>query len=303
MTARADDGKPVFVEANEIRLCCQALGDPGGEPLLLISGLGGQMINWRDELCGELTRRGFRVIRFDNRDVGLSTHLDGAGVPDPAAVAAAAGRGEPVQVPYTLEEMAADAAGLLDALGIDAAHVTGSSMGGRIGQHLAVRHPERVRTLTSLVSHMGEPGFPPPNPDAVAFLTRLAPPDREGYIAYSLELSRALGGRLPLDESYAGAAAARAYDRAFHPDGVARQYAAFVATGSLKEELRRLEVPTLIVHGSDDPLISLDAAAAMAEAMPRAELLVVDGMGHAVNECPEAWPPILDAFTRHARKG
>lgn len=303
MTARADDGKPVFVEANGIRLCCQALGDPGGEPLLLISGLGGQMINWRDELCGELTRRGFRVIRFDNRDVGLSTHLDGAGVPDPAAVAAAAGRGEPVQVPYTLEEMAADAAGLLDALGIDAAHVTGSSMGGRIGQHLAVRHPERVRTLTSLVSHMGEPGFPPPNPDAVAFLTRLAPPDREGYIAYSLELSRALGGRLPLDESYAGAAAARAYDRAFHPDGVARQYAAFVATGSLKEELRRLEVPTLIVHGSDDPLISLDAAAAMAEAMPRAELLVVDGMGHAVNECPEAWPPILDAFTRHARKG
>lgn len=303
MTARADDGKPIFVEANGIRLCCQTLGDPAGEPLLLISGLGSQMINWRDELCGELTRRGFRVIRFDNRDVGLSTHLDGAGVPDPAAVAAAAGRGEPVEVPYTLEEMAADAAGLLDALGIDAAHVAGSSMGGRIGQHLAVRHPGRVRTLTSLVSHMGEPGFPPPNPDAVAFLTRPAPSDREGYISYSMELSRVLGGRLPLNEAYASSTAARAYDRAFHPDGVARQYAAFLATGSLKEELRRLEVPTLIIHGSDDPLISLDAAAAMAEVTPRAELLVVEGMGHAVNECPEAWPPILEAFTRHARKG
>ena len=303
MTEGAEHGKPDFVEANGIRLCCEVLGDPGGEPLLLISGLGGQMINWRDGFCGEFIRRGFRVIRFDNRDVGLSTHLDEAGVPDPAAVAAAAARGEPVEVPYTLEDMAADAAGLLDALGIEAVHVTGSSMGGRIGQHLAVRRPERVRTLTSLVSHMGEPGFPPPRPEAVALLSRPAPSDREGYVAYAMELSRVLGGRLPLDEAYARAAAARAYDRAFHPDGVARQYAAFLATGSLKEGLRRLDVPTLIVHGSDDPLISLDAAAAMAEVTPRAELLVVDGMGHAVNECPQAWPPVLEAFTRHARKG
>jgi len=303
VTASPDDRKAAFVEANGIRICFEALGDPAGEPLLLISGLGGQMINWRDAFCGGLTGRGFRVIRFDNRDVGLSTHLDGAGVPDPAAVAEAAARGEPVEVPYTLEEMAADAAGLLDALEIEAAHVMGSSMGGRIGQHLAVRRPERVRTLTSMVSHMGEPGFPPPRPEAVALLSRPAPPDREGYVAYSMELSRVLGGRLPLDEAYASAAAARAYDRAFHPDGVARQYAAFLGTGGLKEGLRRLEVPTLIVHGSDDPLISLDAAAAMAEVTPRAELLVVDGMGHAVNECPAAWPPILDAFTRHARKG
>jgi pimeloyl-ACP methyl ester carboxylesterase len=303
VTERDQEKQPAFVDAGGVRLCYETLGDSDGEPLLLISGLGGQMINWRDAFCSELTRRGFRVIRFDNRDVGLSTHLDEAGVPDPDAAAAAAAQGEPARVPYTLEEMAADAAGLLDALGIDASHVMGSSMGGRIGQHLAVRRPERVRTLTSLVSHMGEPGFPPPSPEAVAFLTRPAPADRTGYLGYAMELSRVLAGRLPLDEGYARSAAARAYDRAFDPDGVARQYAAFVATGSLKEELSRLEVPTLIVHGSDDPLISLDAAAAMAECMPRAELLVIDGMGHGVNECPEAWPPLLEAFARHARKG
>jgi pimeloyl-ACP methyl ester carboxylesterase len=150
---------------------------------------------------------------------------------------------------------------------------------------------------------MGEPGFPPPSPEAVAFLTRPAPADREGYLSYSMELSRVLAGRRPLDEDYARSVAGRAYDRAFHPDGVARQYAAYVATPSLKEELSRSDVPTLIIHGSDDPLISMDAAAAMAETMPRAELVVIEGMGHGVNECPDAWPPILEAFARHARKG
>lgn len=294
--------EPAFVEANGIRLCYQALGDPEAEPLLLVSGLGGQLINWRDELCMELTNRGFRVIRFDNRDVGLSTHLDEAGTPDPGAVARAAERGEPVEVPYTLADMAEDAAGLLDALGIATAHVIGSSMGGRIGQLLAIRHPERVRTFTSLVSHMGEPGFPPPNPDAVAFLTRPAPADRQGYMHHSMELSRTLSGRIPLDEAYAWSQAGRAYDRAFHPAGVARQYAALVSAESAREALGRVEIPTLIIHGSDDPLIPPDAARAMADAMPNAELLVIVGMGHAVNECPKAWPPILEAFARHARR-
>lgn len=295
--------KSAFVEANGIRLCYQVLGEPAAEPLLLVSGLGGQLINWRDEFCGELTDRGFRVIRFDNRDVGLSTHLDGAGTPDPGVVARAAERGEAVEVPYTLADMAEDAAGLLDALGIEEAHVMGSSMGGRIGQLLAILHPERVRTLTSLVSHMGEPGFSPPNPDAVALLTRPAPADRQGYVSYSMELSRALSGRKPLDEAYAWAQAGRAYDRAFHPAGVARQYAALVSAQSSKEALRRVETPTLIIHGSDDPLIPLDAARAMADVLPKAELLVIDDMGHAVNECPKVWPPILEAFTRHAQRG
>jgi pimeloyl-ACP methyl ester carboxylesterase len=297
----ASDG-PAFVAANGIRLCYQVLGDPAAEPLLLVSGLGSQLINWRDEFCGELTDRGFRVIRFDNRDVGLSTHMDGAGTPDPEAVGRAAARGEPVDVPYTLADMAEDAVGLLDALGIEATHVMGSSMGGRIGQLLAILHPERVHTLTSLVSHMGEPGFPPPNPNVVSFLTRPAPADREGYMHYSMDLSRALTGRNPLDEAYAWAQAGRAYDRAFHPAGVARQYAALVSSESAKEALRSVEVPTLIVHGIDDPLIPLDAAQAMADVMFHAELLVIDGMGHAVNECPEVWPPILEAFTRHAMR-
>ncbi len=302
MTARTDAAEPAFVEANGIRLCVQVLGDPAAEHLLLISGLGSQLINWRDELCGELVDRGFRVIRFDNRDVGLSTHLDGAGVPDPEAVARAMRRGEPPRVPYSLEDMAEDAIGVLDALDIPSAHVMGSSMGGRIGQLLAVRHPERVRTLTSLVSHMGE-GHTPPDPDAVALLTRPAPADREGYLHYSVELSRALNGRGPLDEAYAWTQAGRAYDRAFHPDGVVRQYAALLSAGSAREALSRLRTPTLIVHGGDDPLIPVEAARSMAEAMPRAELLVIEGMGHAVNECPRVWPPILEAFTRIARRG
>ena len=297
----AGDG-PAFVEANGIRLCYQVLGDPAAEPLLLVSGLGSQLINWRNELCGELTNRGFRVIRFDNRDVGLSTHMDGAGTPDPKAVARAAAEGKPVDLPYTLADMAEDAAGLLDALGIEATHVMGSSMGGRIGQLMAILHPERVHTLTSLVSHMGEPGFPPPNPNAVSLLTRPAPADREGYIHDSMDLSRTLSGRKPLDEAYAWAQAGRAYDRAFHPAGVSRQYAALMSAESAKEALQSVEVPTLIVHGSDDPLIPLDAARAMADVMPHAELLVIDGMGHAVNECPTVWPPILEAFARHAMR-
>ncbi len=292
-----------FADSNGLRLCYEVLGDPSAQPLLLVSGLGGQLINWREEFCAELTSRGFRVIRFDNRDVGLSTYMDHAGMPDPAAVARAAARGEPIEVPYTLQDMAEDAAGLLDALDIGEAHVMGSSMGGRIGQYLAVRHPERVLTLTSMVSHMGEPGHPPPDPDAVALLSRPAPAEREEYMHYSMELSRVLSGRRPLDQAYAWSQAGRAYDRAFHPEGTARQYAALMAAGSAKEALGNLNIPTLIIHGSDDPLIPLGAAQAMAEVMPRAELLVIEGMGHAVNECPKVWPPILETFTRHARSG
>ena len=288
-----------FAEANGIRLCYEILGDPASPPLLLISGLGSQLIQWRDELVGELAGRGFRVIRFDNRDTGLSTHLDETGLPDLDAVARAMERGETPSLPYTLRDMAADAAGLLKALNIESAHVAGASMGGRIAQFMAMDHPERVRTLTIMVSHMGDPAYPPPSAEAVASLRKPAPADREGYQGYSVALSRLLCGRLPLDEAYARAKAGAAYDRAFHQSGVARQLAALTGEGNAVEALRRLAVPTLVIHGSDDPLISVDAARAMAEAVPGAELLVIEGMGHTVNECPAAWPGILDAVARH----
>lgn len=300
--ARNAGGKPSFVEANGVRLCYEVLGDTGAEPLLLLSGLASQMINWRDGFCGGLLERGFRVIRFDNRDIGLSTFLDETGVPDPDAVAAAVARGEPPEIPYTLMDMAEDAAGLLDAMGLDAAHVLGSSMGGRIGQYLAIRHPERVLTLTSMVSHMGEPGYPPPDPDVLALLTTPAPRDRQGYVSYYTEVCRAMRGRIPLDEAHARTQAGRLYDRGFNPDGAARQYAALLAAGSAREELSRLETPTLIINGTDDPLISPDAARAMADVMPYAEFLLIEGMGHSVSECPDVWPVIISAVSSHAAK-
>jgi pimeloyl-ACP methyl ester carboxylesterase len=159
--------------------------------LLLIAGLGGQMIEWDDEFCAQLARRGYRVIRFDNRDVGLSTKLDDAGVPDIPALMQAAARGEPLQVPYLLQDMADDAASLLDALNIASAHVVGHSMGGMIAQELAIRHPARVRTLTSIASTTGNSSLPPPALEAMAVLMTPPPDDLEGYVASTVQTCRA----------------------------------------------------------------------------------------------------------------
>ena len=283
--------------SNGIEIEYEVLGPPGNRPLLLVMGLGTQMIHWDDELCAQLVAHGHRVIRFDNRDVGCSTKLDGDGPPNVLAAMAAASRGAAVDAPYRLSDMAADAAGLLDALEIESAHVVGASLGGMIAQTLALEHPARVRTLTSIMSTTGHPDLPTATPDAAAALFQPAPPDREGNIERAVRVFRAIGSPgFPFDEGRVRERAARAYDRCFHPAGVARQMIAIVASGSRRDALRRLRMPTLVVHGADDPLIPLACGLDTAESIPGAELLIVEGMGHAL---PRAvWPRLVDAVTQ-----
>ncbi|HJW68233.1 MAG TPA: alpha/beta hydrolase [Candidatus Binatia bacterium] len=283
--------------SNGIEIEYEVIGPPGNRPLLLVMGLGTQMIHWDDELCAELVARGHRVIRFDNRDVGGSTKLDGDGLPNVLAAMAAASRGAAVDAPYRLSDMAADAAGLLDALEIESAHVVGASLGGMIAQTLALEHPTRVRTLTSIMSTTGHPDLPTATPDAAAVLFQPAPPDRDGNIERAVRVFRAIGSPgFPFDEGRVRERAARAYDRCFHPAGVARQMIAIVASGSRRDALRGLRMPTLVVHGADDPLIPLACGLDTAESIPGAELLIVEGMGH---DLPRAvWPRLVDAVTQ-----
>jgi pimeloyl-ACP methyl ester carboxylesterase len=282
--------------SNGIEIEYEVIGPPENRPLLLIMGLGTQMIHWDDELCAELVAHGHRVIRFDNRDVGGSTKLDGDGVPNVLAAMVAAGSGAAVDAPYRLSDMAADAAGLLDALDIESAHVVGASLGGMIAQTLALEHPHRVRTLTSIMSTTGHPDLPTATPDAAAVLFQPAPPDREGNIERAVRVFRTIGSPgFPFDEGRVRTRAARAYDRCFHPAGVARQMIAIVASGSRRDALRALRVPTLVVHGADDPLVPLACGLDTAESIPGAELLIIEGMGHSLP--PATWPRLVDTIT------
>lgn len=291
--------EPAFADANGIRLCYDTFGDEAAPPLLLIMGLAAQMVAWDDEFCTLLAQRGYRVIRFDNRDIGLSTRLDGAGLPDIAAAFAAAMQGKPVAAPYTLSDMAADVVGLMDALGIGTAHVVGASMGGAIGQTLAIEHPQRLRTLTSIMSTTGEPGLPPPTPEALAVLFKPAPTEREAYFASYVQTWKVLrGGSFPLDEARDLDRAAKNFERGLNPAGVARQLAAILASGSRKRALAAVKVPTLVIHGDIDPLVPLGCGVDTANSVPGAKLVVIDGMGHALPI--GMWPQLVDAIATHA---
>jgi pimeloyl-ACP methyl ester carboxylesterase len=281
--------------ANGIEIAYEVIGRAQDPALLLVMGLGTQMIHWDDELCSMLAGRGHRVIRFDNRDVGLSTKLVDRGQPNVIAAFAALARGSAVEAPYTLSDMAADAAGLLDALGIEAAHVVGASLGGMIAQTLAIEHPVRVRSLTSIMSTTGDRDLPGATPGAAAALLTPAPPDREGNIARGVQVFRAIGSPgFPFDEARVRDRAARAYDRCFHPAGTARQMMAILAAPSRREALRGVRVQTLVIHGADDPLVPLACGVDTADAIPEAERLVIEGMGH---DLPRAvWPRIVDAI-------
>ena len=284
-----------IARSNGIEIEYEVIGPPRNQPLLLVMGLGTQLIHWDDELCAQFAARGYRVIRFDNRDVGGSTKLDGDEAPNVLAAMAAAAGGVPVDAPYRLSDMAADAAGLLDALEIESAHVVGASLGGMIAQTLAVEHPARVRTLTSIMSTTGHPGLPTATPDAAAALFQPVVHDRAANIERAVRIFRTIGSPgFPFDEAAVRARAARAYDRCFHPVGVARQMLAIMASGSRRDALRGLRIPALVVHGADDPLIPLACGLDTAEAIPGAELLIVEGMGH---DLPRAvWPRLVDAI-------
>jgi pimeloyl-ACP methyl ester carboxylesterase len=271
----------------EIELAYETFGSAQDPPLLLVMGLATQMIGWPDELCRMLADRGLYVIRFDNRDVGLSTHLDSAGAPDVLAVMG----GDRSGVPYGLADMADDAAGLLDALGLDAAHVVGASMGGMIAQLMVLRHPRRVRSLTSIMSTTGDPAVGTPAEAAIGVL--LAPPatDRESAVQRAVDAFRVVGSPgFEFDEAGVRERAGLAFDRAHDPAGVARQMAAVLTTPDRTADLAGVAVPTLVVHGAQDPLVGVSGGRATAAAVPGAELLVVEGMGH---DLPRAVLPEL----------
>ncbi len=281
--------------ANGIEIEYEEFGDAGDEPVLLIMGLGAQMILWDEAFCESLAGRGYRVIRFDNRDVGLSTWLDHLGTPNLLAVMSARLFGRKVDAPYLVSDMAADAAALVDALGLDAAHVVGASMGGMIAQAMAIEHPGRVLSLTSMMSTTGEPSLPQSKPEAREVLLSPAPRDREQAIERAVRIFRAIGSPgFPFDEERIRGYAARSFDRAFNPAGAARQLTAIVASGSRKRALAALRVPTLVIHGSDDPLVPVTCGVDTAESIPGAKLVVIDGMGHDLPR--QAWPRIVGAI-------
>ena len=261
-----------------IDIAYQRLGRRDAPAGLLIMGVAAQSIHWPDTFCHALVERGLQVIRFDNRDAGLSTHMQDAPRPDlPAALA-----GDLSSVSYTLSDMAADAAGLLDALGFGKAHVVGASMGGQIAQTMAIEHPDRVRSLTSMMSTTGSRSVGQPSPQVLREVFSGTPAvTRDEVIQQMLRARRAVGSPgYPSDEKEIAERAGRAYDRCHDPAGVARQAIATVASGDRTERLRQLKVPTLVIHGLADRMVDVSGGRATAEAIPGAELVLIEGMGH-----------------------
>jgi pimeloyl-ACP methyl ester carboxylesterase len=292
--------EPALARANGIELCYDTFGDREAPPLVLIMGLAAQMIAWDEEFCAQLASRGYWVVRFDNRDIGLSTKFSEHGVPNVLALFAGAMQGNAIRVPYTLRDMADDTVGLLDALRLKSAHVVGVSMGGAIAQEMTIHHPARVRTLTSIMSSTGEPGLPPPTADALEILLGPTPTDRESFLKRYAQTWRILRGPgFPLDEARDPERAAQVFARGLNPPGIARQLAAIIASGSRKDALRSVEAPALIIHGDADPLVPVEGGVATAKAIPGAKLMVIKGMGHAL-PIP-MWPQILDTIDGHAR--
>lgn len=273
-----------IIAANGIELAYDEFGDTGDEVILLIAGLGTQMIRWTDTFCTGLSESGYRVIRYDNRDTGCSTHFTHCPPPDFGALAAHIQQGKQPVVPYTLHDMAADAAGLLDALSIGKAHVVGRSMGGMIAQMLASEYPERVMSLTSIMSSSGNPTLPQAAPDVMAMMMRPAPNPfarEEEFVSSSLAFARRITGSIHAFDAEAHRAlvleeARRAYD----PAGTARQIAAMAVAGDRRNRLAAITVPTLVIHGADDPLIPAACGKDAADAIPNAEFMLIDGMGH-----------------------
>lgn len=291
---------PQFVKANGLELCCETFGADNAEPLILIMGLAAQMTHWDDEFCAQLAEAGFRVIRFDNRDIGQSSKISGFEPVGAQAVIQGALAGKPVPPPYLLRDMAEDVIGLMDTLGIASAHIVGASMGGAIAQELALNAPQRVRSLTSIMATSGDPGLPPPTPEAMAVLMGLPPKTRDEYIANFQRNWKVLRGpNFPADEAKDRSRAERAYDRGLSPAGVARQLHAIIASGSRKPRLGALKVPTLVIHGSIDPLVPPECGKDVAATVPGAKLLMIPDMGHAI-PIP-TWPEIIGAIAAHAK--
>jgi pimeloyl-ACP methyl ester carboxylesterase len=281
--------------ANGIELAYEEIGDRDGVPLVLVMGLATQMIHWDLEFCATLAERGYRVVRFDNRDIGHSSQID---APVPGTTAMLLGLGRPA---YGLTEMAADTVGLLDHLGIDAAHVVGASMGGMIAQKAAIDHPRRVLSLTSIMSSTGNRRLGLPRWRALGALLGRPGRDRDEFVERAVKTFKVIGSPgYPMDEERFRELVKAAYNRGHHPAGVARQLHAITCTGDRTKALRRLELPALVVHGSVDPLVRVAAGRATANAIPGARFSLIDGMGHDFP--PALHERIADEIDANARR-
>ncbi|MFJ5266002.1 alpha/beta fold hydrolase [Streptomyces sp. NPDC088387] len=283
----------------EVSIAYETFGDPGDPPVLLVMGFGAQLLAWHEDFCRMLADRGRHVIRYDNRDCGLSTRFDEHPVDMGEFIAVVSSGDIPAaqrMVPYRLLDMAGDGLGLLTALGIERAHVVGASMGGMIAQTMALSAPARVLTLTSMMSSTGESEYGRPSEEAQAVLFSPRPADREGYVAAAerelVWASRRYGDAAALREL-----AAAGYDRAYYPEGIGRQLGAMILSGSRADALRELRVPTLVIHGLDDTLIDPGGGKRTADLVPGAELLLVPDMGH--DRPRELWPTLIDAVVAH----
>jgi pimeloyl-ACP methyl ester carboxylesterase len=290
---------PKTISANGIDICYEIFGDDDAEPMMLIMGLGAQMVLWDDAFCEQLAARGFRVIRFDNRDIGKSSHLSGGKRLTPFELLKLRFLKIPVAATYKLRDMAEDTIALMDVLGIRTAHLVGASMGGMIAQEIAIIFPERVRSLTSIMSTTGNPKVPPPSREAAAMLMAPPPRTRDEYIARFAQTWKILRvGSFPEDEALDRSRAERTYERGLNPAGVARQLRAILASGSRKERLHNVKAPSLVIHGTVDPLVHPMGGQDTAASIPGAKLLMIEGMGHAIPV--PMWPEIIDAIDRHA---
>ncbi len=284
-------------ESNGIEIAYETFGSADDPALLLVMGLGCQLILWDEELCRMFAERGFYVIRFDNRDIGLSSKIEGGPQPNPLA----AMTGDASSASYTLEDMAADTAGLLDQLGIEAAHVAGVSMGGMIAQQLAISHPERVISLTSIMSTTGDPNVGQPLPQAIPALVGPSPSDREGYVEFNVQVFKTIGSpAYPPEEEWLRRMAGASYDRCHYPVGFMRQLLGIIASPDRTAALASVRVPTLVIHGKADPLITVSGGEATARAVPGAKLIEIEGMGHDLPR--ELWPKFVDAIAENAAR-
>ncbi len=289
-----------FAKSNGLELCYQTFGERTDPALVLIMGLGAQMVAWDEGFCAALAEQGFYIVRFDNRDIGKSTHLAAAGVPNILALMGMMAIGRKLEVPYTLRDMAADTVGLLDHLGIDTAHVVGASMGGAIVQELAIHHATRLRSITCIMASPGDPRLKAPTAEAIAVLLRTTPTDQDGYItAYKATVRVLRGPHFPEDEAGDEARAIRNFERGLNPNGTTRQLAAIYASGNRTDALGLVTTPALVIHGDADPLIPVAHGHALVKAIGRATVDIIPKLAHTL---PRAvWPRIVNDIVKHAR--
>ena len=276
------------VKANGLDIYYESHGPDDAEPILLIMGLGAQMSRWSPDFIAALTDAGHRVIAFDNRDIGLTEKLDAAGPPDMPAIFQAIREGRKPTVAYTLDEMAADAAGLIEALGIERAHIVGASMGGMIAQLVAADHPHRTLSLTSIMSTTGNPELPRAKPEAMARLNTPAPDptkDLDAYLASAVAGAKVMAGTYPVDEAQVRAQSLSDFRRSYYPVGFQRQYVGVLASPDRRPKLKTIKAPTVVIHGEDDPLVPVEGGRDTAANIPGADLRIIPGVGH---EMPKA---------------